>query len=93
MIIFTGLLFILLQGFSPAFAGDQNKAITEEECARLPGAEIIWHLNEVRWLCCIAKNEGEYETCIPISDKKPLSKSRLNPFPPNAPRTNKPQQQ
>jgi hypothetical protein len=89
-IIFMGFLFILLLGCSPVLADDQTQTITENECAHLQDAEIIWHISELRWLCCIPKNEDEYETCIPISDMEPLSKSRLNPFPPNTTKTIKP---
>ena len=92
-IIFMGILFIFVWWCSPVLAADQTKTITENECARLQDAEIIWHLSEIRWLCCIPKNEDEYETCIPISDKEPLSKSRLNPFPPNTTRTTRPENQ
>lgn len=75
---------------SSLIAADQKKSITENECARLPKAEIIWHLSEYRWLCCIVKNEDEYETCIPISDMEPLPKTGLKPFPPNNSKTIKP---
>jgi hypothetical protein len=78
---------------SPAFAGDQTKTITENECTRMQGAEIIWNLSKYRWLCCIPKNEEEYETCIPISDMQPLPKTSLKPFPPNTTKTIKPENQ
>lgn len=90
-IIFAGLLCASGLWCSPVFAADQMQTITENECARLPDAEIIWHLSEVRWLCCIPKNEDEYETCIPISDLAPLSKNRLNPFPQDPHRSIKPE--
>lgn len=75
---------------SPLIAADQKTTITEDECARLQGSEIIWHLSEHRWLCCIPKNEDEYEACIPISDLEPLPKTSLKPFPPNTTKTIKP---
>ena len=81
-IIFVGALFILLTWSFPG-SGDQHADnTTEEECARLEKAEIIWHLSEYRWLCCIPKNEDEYETCIPIRDMQPLPKTSIKPFPP-----------
>ena len=76
---------------SPLIAADQTATITEDECARLQGADIIWDLSIYRWLCCIPKNEEEYETCIPITDMKPLPKTGLKPFPPETSRTIKPQ--
>jgi hypothetical protein len=76
---------------SPLFAGDQTKTITEDECARMQGADIIWDLSKYSWLCCIPKNEEEYETCIPISDMQPLPKTSLKPFPPETSKTIKPQ--
>ena len=89
-LIFMGFLFTLAFGCSPVLAGDSTRTITENECARLQDAEIIWHLSELRWLCCIPKNADEYETCIPISDMAPLSKSHLNPFPPKTTETTRP---
>jgi hypothetical protein len=78
---------------SPLFAVDQTTTITEDECARLKGAEIIWDLSKYRWLCCIPKNEEEYEICIPITDMKPLPKTSLKPFPPNTTKTIEPENQ
>jgi hypothetical protein len=72
----------------PAFS--KNKGITENECTRLENAEIIWHLSEYRWLCCIPKSEDEYEACIPISDMEPLPKTSLKPFPTETTKTIKP---
>jgi hypothetical protein len=89
-IIFMGFLLILAFGCSPVLAGDSTRTITENECAHLPDAEIIWHISELRWLCCIPKNEDEYESCIPISDMEPLSNSHLNPFPPKTTGTIRP---
>jgi hypothetical protein len=89
-----GLAFgISLYWHSPVIAGDQIQTITENECARLQDAEIVWDLNKYRWLCCVIKNEDEYETCIPITDMKPLPKTSLKPFPPNTTRTIKPEKQ
>jgi hypothetical protein len=78
---------------SPLIAADQKTTITEDECARLKKADIIWHLNEYRWLCCIPKNENEYAACIPISDMEPLPKTSLKPFPQETTKTIKPENQ
>jgi hypothetical protein len=75
------------------FAADRTATTTEEECARLQDAEIVWDLSKYRWMCCIIKNEDEYETCMPITDMKPLPKKNLKPFPPNTTKTIKPQNQ
>jgi len=66
----------------PGLAFSENKGITENECAHLQSAEIIWDLSKYRRLCCIPKNEEEYESCIPITDMQPLPKTSLKPFPP-----------
>ena len=71
-------------------AGRDAEGITENECARLLNAEIVWDLSKYRWMCCTIKNENEYETCIPITDMKPLPKTSLKPFPPNTTRTIRP---
>ena len=71
----------------PAMADNQNKGITENECAGLQNAEIVWDLSKYRWLCCIIKTEDEYETCIPIKDMQPLPKTSLKPFPPEGTKT------
>ena len=85
------LLIGLLSFWNPhLLAADQTTTITEEACTRIQGSEIIWHLSEYRWLCCIPKNENEYETCIPISDMEPLPKTGLKPFPPETTKTIKP---
>ena len=89
-IIFIGSLFILLLWCWPVLATNQTKGITENECARLQDAEIIWDLSKYRWLCCIPKNEEEYATCIPITDMQPLPKTSLKPFPPSTTKTIKP---
>ncbi len=82
------LFFITILAWSmPWLAFSKNKGITENECAHLQGAEIIWHLSEHRWLCCITKNKDEYETCIPITDMEPLPKTSLKPFPPKSTKT------
>ena len=82
-----GFLFILLLWCSAVSAGEQTKTITENECARLQNAEIIWHISDYRWLCCIPKSEDEYETCMPITDMEPLPKTSLKPFPPKSTKT------
>ena len=78
---------------SPAKADTQNKEITENACARLQNAEIVWDLSKYRWMCCIIKNEDEYETCMPITDMQPLPKTRRKQFPPNTTKTIKPENQ
>jgi hypothetical protein len=91
-LILIQLFFIIILVWSllgPAFS--ENKAISENECARMQYAEIIWDLSKYRWLCCIPKNEEEYETCIPISDMQPLPKTSLKPFPPPTTKTIKPE--
>ena len=78
----TGLICGLLLLVMPApGSSDSTESITEAACARLPAAEIVWDLNKYRWLCCIPKNQDEYETCTPISDMQPLPKTSLKPFP------------
>ena len=85
------LFFITILAWStPWLAFSENKGLTEEECARIEGAEIIWDLSKYRWLCCIPKNEEEYETCIMITDMKPLPKTSIKPFPSNTTKTIKP---
>ena len=81
------LLGLSLYWSQSVIADDQTKTITENECARLLNAEIIWHISEYRWLCCIPKNEDEYETCMPITDMEPLPKTSLKPFPPKSTKT------
>jgi hypothetical protein len=78
---------------SVIFAGPDAQGITETECARLQNAEIVWDLSKFRWICCVIKNENEYESCIPITDMKPLPKTSIVPFPPNTPRMIKPENQ
>ena len=85
-----GLVFLCamaLAGLPSVVVGDSADSITEAGCARLEEAEIIWDLSRYRWMCCIPKNEDEYETCIPISDMRPLPKTSLKPFPPGDTRT------
>ena len=98
MIFIKRYLCIFFIGISagwslPVIAGDQAKSITENDCARLQRSEIIWHLSENQWLCCIPKNEEEYETCIPISDMKPPPKTGIKSFPPSTTKTIKPEKQ
>ena len=76
---------------SPLIADSQTRTITEKDCARMQDAEIIWHLSEQRWLCCIPKTEEEYETCIPIRDMKPPPKTGIKTFPQKTFKTTKPQ--
>jgi hypothetical protein len=95
---FTRSLIGLIIGISifftsPAKTDDQNKEITENACARLQNAEIVWDLSKYRWMCCIIKNEDEYETCMPITDMQPLPKTRRKQFPPNTTKTIKPENQ
>lgn len=78
---------------SPVAAGRDAEGITENECAGRQDAEIVWDLSKYRWVCCIIKNENEYETCIPITDMKPLPKTGLKPFPPNTTRPITPESQ
>jgi hypothetical protein len=77
--------------FSPGKAANQNKEITEKACARLQNAEIVWDLSKYRWMCCIIKNEDEYEICMLITDMQPLPKTRIKQFPPNTTKTIKPE--
>jgi hypothetical protein len=98
MKFFTRSLIGLIIGISifftsPAKTDDQNKEITENACARLQNAEIVWDLSKYRWMCCIIKNEDEYETCMPITDMQPLPKTRRKQFPPNTTKTIKPENQ
>ena len=76
---------------SPGLADNQNKEITENACARLKNAEIVWDLGKYRWMCCIIKSEDEYETCMPIMDMHPLPKTSLKQFPPKSSKTIKPE--
>ena len=78
---------------SPGKAANHNKEITEKACARLQNAEIVWDLSKYRWMCCIIKNEDEYETCMLITDMQPLPKTRIKQFPPNTTKTIKPENQ
>jgi hypothetical protein len=96
MILLKRCLFSFLVGISvfwgsALIADDQTKTITEIDCARLQDSEIIWHLSEYRWLCCIPKNQEEYETCLPITDMKPPPKTSLKPFPQETTRTIEPE--
>ena len=42
---------------SPGMADNQNKGITENACARLQDAEIVWDLSTYRWMCRIIKED------------------------------------
>ena len=83
--------FLVWSQPGPGFS--ENKAITENECVRIQHAEIIWDLSKYRWLCCIPKNEEEYEACIQISDMQPLPKTSLKPFPPETTKMIRPKNQ
>ena len=96
MMLLRRCLFGFLVGISVCWgslliAGDHTQAITKNDCARLQRSEIIWHLSEQRWLCCIPKNQEEYETCIPISDMKPPPKTGIKSFPQETFKTIEPQ--
>ena len=93
--IFAFALLIAASAFwsFSVVAGAEPEGVTENECARLEKAEIVWDLSIYRWMCCMVKNEDEYESCIPITDMKPLPKTSLKPFPPNTTRTINPQGQ
>jgi hypothetical protein len=81
------LLFIFIILFFPApTVFSQAKTTTERECALTKDAEIIWDLSELRWVCCVPEDE-ELETCIPITDMKPLPKTSLKPLPPKGKKT------
>ena len=77
--------------YAPGMADNQSKEITENACARLQNAEIVWDLSKYRWVCCIIKTEDEYETCMPISDMQPLPKTSLKQFPPKSSKTLEPE--
>ena len=85
------LLFILILTLifflqpAPA-ASSQTKTTTERECALTKNAEIVWDLSEHQWVCCVPEDE-ELETCIPITDMKPLKKTSLRPLPPPGKKT------
>jgi hypothetical protein len=68
----------------PAYS--QARTTTERECALAKDAEIIWDLSELRWVCCVP-GDKELETCIPITDMKPLPKTSLKPLPPRGKKT------
>jgi hypothetical protein len=92
MVLFTRCLIGFIIGISiffssPGRADEQNKGISENACARLQNAEIVWDLSKYRWMCCIIKNEDEYENCMPITDMQPLPKTSLKPFPPEGTKT------
>ena len=96
MILLTRCLIGFIIGISiffssPGMADKQNKGITENGCARMQNTEIVWDLSKYRWMCCIIKNEDEYETCMPITDMQPLPKTSLKQFPPKSSKTIKPE--
>ncbi len=76
-----------------AMAGNASDGITEEACVRLQDSEIVWDLSKYRWLCCLPQNKDEYETCMPITDIKPLPKTSLKPFPSKTTKTITPEKQ
>ena len=77
----------------PVVAGHDAEGTTEKECAQLPDAEIVWDLRKFRWMCCVIKNEDEYENCVLITDMKPLPKTSIIPFPPNSSKAIEPETQ
>jgi hypothetical protein len=79
------LLAIIFLNVLPAAAAP-GKGVTERECALMEHAEIIWDLTKYRWTCCIPEDD-DLETCIPITDMKPLSKTSLKPLPPPGKKT------
>ena len=79
------LMAIVILSMSPQAAQSQ-KGVTERECALAKNAEIIWDLSELRWICCVPADE-DLETCIPITDMKPLPKTSLKPLPPRGSKT------
>ena len=94
MLLFTRCLIGFIIGISiffssPGRTDEQNNGISENGCARLQNAEIVWDLSKYRWMCCIIKNEDEYENCMPITDMQPLPKTSLKPFPPEGTKTTK----
>jgi hypothetical protein len=79
------LTLAFLSNFQPP-AYSQTQTTTERECALTKDAEIIWDLSEHQWFCCVPKDE-ELETCIPITDMKPLKKTSLKPLTPPGKKT------
>jgi hypothetical protein len=79
------LMAIVFLSMSPQVAQTQ-KGVTERDCALANDAEIIWDLSELRWVCCVPADE-DLETCIPITDMKPLPKTSLKPLPPKGSKT------
>lgn len=80
------LVIHIISFYAPKSVYSQNKTTTERECALTKDAEIIWDLSEFRWVCCVPEDE-ELETCIPITDMKPLPKTSLKPLPPPGKKT------
>ena len=81
------LILTLIFFLHPAQAdASQTKTTTERGCALTKDAEIIWDMSENRWVCCVPEDE-ELETCIPITDMKPLKKTSLRPLPPPGKKT------
>lgn len=81
------LILTLIFFFHPApAASSQTKSTTERQCALTKDAEIIWDMSENRWVCCVPEDEA-LETCIPITDMKPLKKTSLRPLPPPGKKT------
>ena len=85
LIAISVLMVLTFQSMSP-LAAELDKGVTERECALTKDAEIIWDLSEMRWVCCVPEDE-ELETCIPISDMKPLPKTSLKTLPPPGKKT------
>ena len=79
------LMVLVFPGMSLQAAG-LDKGVTERECALMDKAEIIWDLSKYRWICCIPQGD-DLETCVSITDMKPLPKTSLKPLPPRGKKT------
>lgn len=84
--LFTLFLAFFYLFHTAPIVSSQTDTTTERECALTKDAEIIWDLSERRWVCCVPEDE-ELETCIPITDMKPLPKTSLKPLPPPGKKT------
>jgi len=80
-----GLMALFLLDM-PLQAVEFEKGVTERECALMDEAEIIWDLSKYRWICCIPEGD-DLETCVSITDMKPLPKTSLKPLPPPGKKT------
>ena len=84
--LFTLFLTLIILLHPALAASSQKKSTTERECALTKDAEIIWDLSKNQWVCCVPEDE-DLETCIPITDMKPLKKTSLRPLPPQGKKT------